>query len=744
MRRLARACATGLLIGGLGVLLALTPLGAAVEERLGLGWLFWLRGPLPAPEEAVVVGLDPDSAARLGLPEKTSQWPRTVHAHLIGRLAAAGASVIVFDVIFGEPRNSAEDTALARAIAAAGRVVLLEYLYERFHELPAGAGARAGLLAVKQRRPPLPQLARAAAGSATFPLPRENERVSQFFAFTSELGQRPTLPALALQRHALPALGAWTGLLAAAGAPGATIAALTQAARPAGAETLVDAMIALRGAFRADPELGARLRSRLAGAALDPATRRLLAALIALYDGPDGRYLNFYGPPGQVRTIPVHRLLDDGADAAPLPDLAGKVVFIGRSELLNNSEDGFATVFPGPKAVRVSGVEIAATAFANLLEGRQLEPAGAAASLAWIGAFGLIVSLIARLLPAPLAVPLAIGFAGAGYLAAQLAFDRANLWLPVTVPLLVQLPLGLLVGLLLQYRAAQQARANVSRGLRYYLPERIATGFAEAPVDPSALKEQLFAACMVTDAERFASLAEGMAPDQLSAFLDRYFALLFGIVERHGGVVTDVVGDGTTCIWTAARTEPGCCRNACLAALAIAQAVVEFNRASAPLALPTRIGLNAGRVMVGNVGGSGHFAYSVVGDSVNTAARLESLNKQLGTRLLAAADMVDGLEDIVTRPLGRFLVVGRHQPVRLVELICRQGEARDEHLLLASAAALADLESGRLAEAAGRFEAILAVHPGDGPARFHLAYCRRLLSETPVSPEPGLIRLERK
>jgi adenylate cyclase len=740
MRRLARACASGLLIGGLGALLALTPAGAALEERLGLSWLFAWRGPLPPPAAAVVVGLDPDSAERLDLPERISAWPRTVHARLIERLAAAGASAIVFDVVFGQPRTAAEDRALTQAVAAAGRVVLLEYLYERFHPLPDDAGALAGLLAVKQRRPPMPELAAAAAATAPFPLPRENERVSRFFAFATELGHRPTLPAVALQRHAVPAGPAWAALLDKAGAPAEATAALTQAVPSAEGGRLIDAMIALRNAFRADPELGARLRARLDDE-VEPGTRRLLAALIALYDGPDARYLDFYGPPGQVRTIPVHRLLDD---AAPLPDLVGQVAFVGRSELLNDSEDGFTTVFPGPKGARISGVEIAATAFANLLDGRLLQPAGGALTLVWLGGFGLAVGLIAWLLPALLALPFAVVLAGACFLAAELLFARVSLWLPVAIPLLVQLPLGVLAGVLLQYREAQRARANVSRGLRYYLPERIAAGFAEAPVDPGALKEQLFAACMVTDAERFTSLAEGMAPDRLSALLDRYFALLFGIVERHGGVVSDVVGDGTTCIWTAARPERECCRSACLAALAIEAAVAEFNRASAPLGLPTRIGLNSGWVMVGNVGGSGHFAYSVVGDSVNAASRLESLNKQLGTRILAAADLVDGLEELVTRPLGRFVLVGRSQPLRLVAVLGRRGAPQDERLLSASAAALARLEAGDLAAAAAGFEAILATCPGDGPSRFLLAHCRRQLSAAVPLEEPGLIRLEHK
>ena len=343
-----------------------------------------------------------------------------------------------------------------------------------------------------------------------------------------------------------------------------------------------------------------------------------------------------------------------------------------------------------------------------------------------------------------MAIPLTLILGGLFYAASQFAFARYDLWLPVATPLLVQLPLGLFAGLLLQYREANRMRANVSRGLRYYVPERIAAGFAEAAIDPSALKERLFAACMVTDAQRFTSLAEGMTPDQLSSFLDRYFELLFGVVERQGGVVTDVVGDAMTCVWTAAQAAPECRRRACLAALEIQHGVAEFNRRHAPLALPTRIGLNAGWVMVGNVGGGGRFAYSVVGDVVNTAARIESLNKQLGAFVLATEAVVEQLPDVLSRPLGRFLVVGKQQPLRLAEVLGRPDEPHDADLLSAFAGALASFEAERWAEAAERFESLLARHPADGPSRFYLDRCRLYLSGAPLPPDPGLIRLEHK
>jgi adenylate cyclase len=730
--------------GVLGVLLAATPLGALVEERFGLGWLFAVRGPEAPPAATVVVSLDRESAERLGLPDKISEWPRTVHARLIERLVAAGAAVIAFDVIFDRPREPASDQALAEAIGAAGRVVLLQYLREDFRWLPGPDGAAAGLLAGKQLRSPLPAFAQGSAGMAPFPLPRATERVSQFFAFASALEARPTLPAVTLQLYALPVLEDWTQLLSRVGVPVGQGELAVAPERLTTADGLTAYMQALRRAFVLDRNLGARLRAALAQARLEPRTHGLLAALIALYDGPDSRYLDFYGPPGRVRTLPLGQLLQPADGSAALPDLAGKVVFVGQSELINANQDGFTTVFEGPKNARMGGVEIAATALANLLDGRLLEPAGLGLGLAWIGGFGVIVGLIAGLLPALLAVPLALAFAGAGYLGAQTLFARADLWLPVTIPVLVQLPLGLFGGLLLQYREAQRARANISRGLRYYLPARIAAGLADARVDPSALKEQLFAACMVSDAQRFTSLAEGMAPDQLSGFLDHYFEALFGVVERHGGLVTDVVGDGMTCVWTAPEPILECRRRACLAALEIEQEVARFNQRFAPLALPTRIGLNAGRVMVGNVGGSGRFAYSVVGDCVNTAARIEGLNKQLGTRILATDTVTDDLPELLLRPLGRFLPVGKTRPLRLAAVVGRRGDPYDARLFEAFAEALARFEAEGFAEAAARFETILAGHPADGPTLFYLDRCRRYQAGGPLPPDPGLIRLEHK
>ncbi|HEX6115430.1 MAG TPA: adenylate/guanylate cyclase domain-containing protein [Geminicoccaceae bacterium] len=750
MRSLIRASKTGVAAALVGLLVMLSPFGVALEERFGLSWLFWTRGPLEPPSDVAVVSLDSASGERLGLSAKLREWPRRLYAQLIERLVDAEAAVIVFDLRLDQPREAADDAALAQAIAQAGRVVLFEYLELKNRPMPGPGEARAGVFTSERVHPPIAPFAEAAAGLGPFPLPKVPARVSQFWAFRP--GGEPTLPVVALQRYAATSDRDWRAFLGAAGYP-ASDRLPSEFARLTDPNTLRRYMMDLRKAFRADPGLSARMAEQLADGTGEAEGRRVLTALLDAYEGPDSRYLNFYGSAGRVPTVPLHAVLERASEPAsdqPL-DLGGRVVFVGQSELMNLHDDGFITAFSRADGVDLSGVEIAATAFANFLDGRLLEPPGPGLSVVLLVAFGLAIGGIGGAFHAPIAVPSILFLGGSFYAAAALVFARQNLWLPVVTPLLVQLPLGLLLGLLLQYRDAHRARTNISRAMGYYLPRAVARGFAEEALDPSTLKEHVFAVCMLTDASRFTSLAEGMTPAELSEFLDRYFAILFGVVERYGGVVTDVVGDGTTSVWTAPGPERSCRLRACLAALEVSRAIDAFNERNQPRTMPTRIGLNAGAAMVGNVGGSGRFAYSVVGDCVNTASRLETLNKRLGTRIIAAAAVVEGLDEIVTRPLGRFQLFGKGAALAVVEVVGSAAELRRPETAPDFAAALPDFaaaleqfERGCWAAAAQRFDAVLAARPLDGPATFYRKYCEQYLNGTAAPTARGAIRLERK
>ena len=179
--------------------LSVLPLALALDETLGLGLLFAVRGPSPAPEQVVIVGISRDSAAAVGQTSELDTWSRDLHARLVDRLAAGGADAIAFDLIFDEPRDAAGDRAFAESLGRAGNVVLAERTREE--TMPLGNGTE-GVL--EQRVLPLPELKSQALASAPFVLPTVPVRVDQFWTFGRAAADMPSLPVVAFQAHWLP------------------------------------------------------------------------------------------------------------------------------------------------------------------------------------------------------------------------------------------------------------------------------------------------------------------------------------------------------------------------------------------------------------------------------------------------------------------------------------------------------------------------------------------------------------
>ena len=205
MLSLLKAAAFGLLLGLLGNIANVYDEVRELEEHVGLGLLFHLRGATKAPGDAVVVAIDSESSERLNVAKNPDRWPRTLHARLIEALNRAGARVIVFDLYFAESRSPEEDAALAAAIKKAGNVVLAEQL--RAKEVTSAGDAMvddAGHKIVEALKP-IELFSHAAFATAPFVLPRMPVRVSQYWTFQTDAGDTPTFPVLALQLYTLPA-----------------------------------------------------------------------------------------------------------------------------------------------------------------------------------------------------------------------------------------------------------------------------------------------------------------------------------------------------------------------------------------------------------------------------------------------------------------------------------------------------------------------------------------------------------
>jgi adenylate cyclase len=154
--------------------------------------------------------------------------------------------------------------------------------------------------------------------------------------------------------------------------------------------------------------------------------------------------------------------------------------------------------------------------------------------------------------------------------------------------------------------------------------------------------------------------------------------------------------------------------------------------------LPTRIGIHAGSALLGIVGGAGRYASTIVGDVANTASRIEGLNKQLGTRLLASEEALNQVTGFVLRPLGEFLLAGKSEPIRISEVLGGVGDPRTAALASAFTEAFEAFQTRTWDDCVRMLEAILRSYPDDGPSRYFLSRALRF-REAPKEAPAALI-----
>ena len=725
----------GLLLAMAGLLAYALPGGFDLEESVALDFLFNQRQQMPPPDDVILVSIDKKAAQQLGLANDLKHWPRDLHARLIDRLAKAGVAVIVFDIFFQEAKEHEQDARLVQAMRQAGNVLVFSRLQREVHTIAGGGEYNLERLVL-----PMAAIQQAAVASAPFVLPKVPVKVNQFWTFYTAAGELPTLPTVALelyvaQDHAqlLKALAEIAPQQAAA--LRSSLDGLTKAAR----------IVQVRTFFRQQATITQALLEALreqSGWVSHPATNRRLQALLALYLGAERRYLNFYGPPRTITTLSYYEVLSaTPAQMAPFKD---KVVFVGFSEERQpEQKDNFYTVFSQASGLDLSGVEVAATAFANLSAQNSLRLPDPLAYFAVIIGYGLLLAWLSSLPSTPLFVGLSLLSAGVYTLASLYLFTSAAFWLPLFIPLLLQTPLALFIGLLWRHRQLNRERNRIRQAFGYYLPESVIDNLARSSQHLKVHSERMFGVCMASDAAQYTQLAELLTPEALSTYMNSYYERLFKPVRAHGGIISDVVGDAMLAIWSARQAESRLRRQACMAALEALRVEQE------PLpgyTLNTRIGLHAGEIMLGSIGALDHYEYRAVGDIVNTASRIEELNKQLGTTLLVSEAVLSGLEGFVSRELGAFRMAGKRQAIVIHELLGLQSDdgRQLDALCKCFAEGLRAYQYLDWPRAIGCFRQALELSPDDGPSRYYLERSESHAQGALPMPQDGVIVMQKK
>jgi len=466
---------------------------------------------------------------------------------------------------------------------------------------------------------------------------------------------------------------------------------------------------------------------------------------------PQGRFLlKFRGPSRSHKRFSAANVIASEsrrqhglAPIYPPADFAGKWVLVGLTApgLLDLKASPVSAIYPG--------VEVHATLLDNLLRGDFLRPVPGwvlwAGILVLSAAMGLVV-LFSSSLWAILA-----GFAVLAlmYLALVAGAFDFSWWAD---PVLPGIALGLSFGLAAAYSYATEGRQKlyIRRMFGQYMSGAVINHLLAHPEKLQLGGERRRVTLFFSDLAGFTTISERLSAETVVGLLNDYLSAMTEIILDEEGTVDKFEGDAIMAFWGAPLDQPDQAARACRAALRQQAALAELNRRFAGLNLPPlsmRIGLNTGDAIVGNLGSQKRFDYTVIGDTVNLASRLEGVNKFYGSHVMASeATVAECAGAVEFRELDLVAVKGKEQAIRVFEVLGLTGELEPELIKRRQdfAQALELYRQGRFPEAGAAFEAILTENPEDGPARIYRDRCRRFQEAPPPADWDTVFRPEGK
>jgi adenylate cyclase len=297
----------------------------------------------------------------------------------------------------------------------------------------------------------------------------------------------------------------------------------------------------------------------------------------------------------------------------------------------------------------------------------------------------------------------------------------------------------------------KERRATRDAFSKYLSPEVV----REVLADPSHLKlggSKRYMSALFTDIMGFSTIAEKLEPEDLVSLLNDYLSALSNVVLDQKGTIDKYEGDAILAFFGAPLDLPDHALRVCTSAIRMKRIEAELNKkysetGLSPSPLFTRIGINTGSMVVGNMGTESKMDYTIMGNAVNLASRLESANKQYGTWILSGDYTIKTCGDsIVSRRLDKVRVMGIQEPVQLYEILDIRGEASQEvyDRIGLFEEALAIFENRDWKKAQAVFMKILDRFPGDGPSKVFVERCQHYAETPPENGWDGIYTLKEK
>jgi adenylate cyclase len=603
----------------------------------------------------VIVDINESTVRALGPVVGRWPWPRAVHAAAIEYIAKAGAKVIAYDVLFTEHEGRSEttingramngadsDRALVEAVRAAGNVIFVGDA--AYSGLASRADAPAPVLPGRAYSPgagfqPAPELLMpfdalrgAAAGVGHNRLTRD---------FGSDFARRMA-PFVDVHGVPVPSLG--------------MAAALAYLDQPPDTVRLTGDVLQIGNyamPVAADRSDGS-----------PQPTRQTLLRFRKPVPGPDGVTSMFPGYSFYDVLLSGDQVASGTSPAIPPAAFKDKLVFVGASA------SGLYDRYLTPFLQGAGGVELHATLADNVLNARFMRHVSPPIDTMTVVAAGFGAAAIAIFLPVGWATTLGLAIAVAFAAAATSAIGH-GLWVALVAPVTAE-GVGLFGGVAWQYFVEGREKREIKRLFGRYVSKDVIAQLMADPALANLGGQRREMTVLFSDIRGFTTASEAGTPEAIVEQLNEYFGSMVEVLFRHRGTLDKFVGDMVMGLFGAPLEDPAHADHAVAAALDMTEALNGLNakwKTEGRPILDIGIGINSGEMIAGNIGAETAMSYTVIGDAVNLGSRLESLNKDYGTRLLISEETRVRLTlPVQTRVIGEVNVKGRKQPVLVHEV----------------------------------------------------------------------------
>ena len=448
-------------------------------------------------------------------------------------------------------------------------------------------------------------------------------------------------------------------------------------------------------------------------------------------------FIDWYGNGGPEKTFPylpfvsiIQSSIAESTNDLPVIDRSffqDKIVIIG--SIASGVEDNIAT----PMSSIYPGMELWATIYSNLIKNHQVVTWQNWVYVLLVFLFLLIAYRLFGIQNIFSKQLLFLLFIVSYTLLSLFLWNWKRIYLPLVFPILTFL-FSFVFLIIMSYFSEGKAKRQIQKVFSRYLHPDV---ISELMLEPEAVKlggKELQATILFTDIANFTTFSEGKNAPELIHILNSYFSDLTNFVLQHQGLLDKYTGDGIMAIFGAPLTREDNALSACKAALAhktFAKNLPPDNITSF-LHQNTRIGINSGKIVAGNLGSHLRMDYTAIGDDVNLAARLEGVNKLYKTKIMISKQTYEMIKStIICRELDTVTVKGKSEPTILFEVIAEKSKIDSYGWVKTFNLAMSKYKQKNWVEAKRLWEQVIELNPDDFPTKLFLSRCAKLIKENP-------------